>query len=82
MMYDSDSIEDDLYEQAPDKLYTSRDRQTWYACYDDELCLLTNAGGELKAYCYDSKPEYRDIRSKIIEAYNLRRSKVIEYEEY
>jgi len=65
-----------LYARVPDRLYWHSNREAWYACYDSELCILTNASSKLEAYCYTTKPEYRDARSKIVDEYNLRKGKV------
>jgi hypothetical protein len=69
-------LEETLYAKVPDRLYWHSNREAWYACYDSELCILTNASSKLEAYCYNSKPEYRDARSAMVEAYKLRKGKV------
>lgn len=68
-----------LYEIAPDRLFWHRDGQTWYACYDDTLCMLTNASGTLESYCYDNKIEYREARTFMVEKYGLKRGKVLAF---
>ena len=74
-------IEQRLYESIPDRLYKGSDGQTWYACYDSPFCILTNAGGDMKAFCYSSKSEYRDVRRSIVTDYGLREVKVDKYDE-
>jgi len=65
-----------LYNMRPDRIYWHRNGESWYACYDDWLCLLTNASGKLESYCFDNKVEYREARTIIVEKYNLKRGKV------
>lgn len=66
------TLEESLYEQMPDKLFIRKGTESWYAFYDDALCILTNATGMLESYCYDSKPEYRSVRRHIVNEYGLR----------
>ena len=67
---------EDLYSEVPVRLYGTTVSDVWYAFYEKELCILTNANGHLSSYCYDSKEEYRDVRSFIIEEYNLVRLEI------
>lgn len=61
-----------LYQQVPDRLYiASSDYLTWYAVYEREMCILTNASGCLEAYCYPNKTEFRDVRRFIVQEYDL-----------
>jgi hypothetical protein len=71
-----------LYARIPERLLVSGDGMTWYACYDNDLCILSNASGELEAFCYDDKGEYRDVRRHITENYNVRKAKVSRYDEH
>ena len=67
---------EDLYSEVPDRLYGTTVSDVLYAFYEKELCILTNANVHLSSYCYDSKEEYRDVRSFIIEEYNLVRLEI------
>jgi len=72
---------DDLYGMAPDKLLVSDDFTVWYAFYDDELSVLSNAEGTLKAYSYDNKSEYREVRRFIKEQYPVKETNAYTYDE-
>lgn len=67
---------DQLYGTVPDKLYTSKQFDAWYAFYDIELCILTNAGDSLEIFCYQDKSEYRDVKRLILSEYNVREVKL------
>jgi len=71
------TLEEDLYESVPDRLYYDRSYTTWYACYDSDMCVLTNSTGSLESFCYSSKSEYRDVRRTIVEEYDLKQVKQI-----
>lgn len=71
------TLEEDLYESVPDRLYYDRSYTTWYACYDNDMCVLTNSTGILESFCYSSKGEYRDVRRTIVEEYDLKQVKQI-----
>lgn len=75
------TLEEELYGQMPDKLFISKGTEFWYACYDDALCILTNAEGFMQAYCYDEKPEYRSVRRHIVNEYRLREIRPVEFED-
>ncbi len=70
-----------LYESSPDRLLVSEEFDVWYAFYDDELSVLSNATGDLVAYSYDDKSEYREVRRFIVEEYHVRDAKVHQYDE-
>lgn len=70
-----------LYETRPDKLYVSKEFDAWYAFYEIELCILTNADGDLAAYCYDEKSDYRDARRFILTEYNVKEEILHSYED-
>jgi len=73
---------EELYSQSPDRLYVSRDRNTWYACYDSQLCILTNAGSDyMRAFCYENKSDFREIRNMIVEEYGLLRERVVSFDD-
>jgi len=76
------SIEQQLYQIAPDRLYMHDGYETWYAFYDYDLCVLKNSGGELAAFCYDTKSEYRDMRRMVIEEYDIKQVNVDYVEDF
>lgn len=61
-----------LYEQYPDRLYFDDRMEVWYAFYDNELTILSNATGTLESFTYGNKPEYREVRSVIVDTYPIR----------
>ena len=62
-----------LYETVPDRIYVGPNAEEWYAFYDDDFAILTNAAdNRLKVYQYDNKGEYRDVRRTIVDQYALR----------
>ena len=66
-----------LYSEPPDKLFLAKNKETWYAFYDSALSILTNVNDILEVYSYVSKPEYRSVRTTIVETYDVRRIRVI-----
>ena len=72
---------DDLYETAPDRLLTCYAGDTWYAFYDYDLAVLSNAAGDLVAYYYSDKTEYRAVRRFITETYNVKETSVTNHDE-
>ena len=72
---------DYLYGLAPDRLLVSHDFDVWYAFYDDELSVLSNASGTLESYSYENKSEYREVRRFIMEEYPVKETNVYTYDE-
>jgi len=62
---------DQLYQLPPTTTYLAPDGYTWYACYDDQLSILTNADGCLAVYSYPDKTEFRGVRRTIVNDYGL-----------
>lgn len=62
---------DMLYEITPDCVFLAPDGYTWYAAYESCKTFLTNASGELEAYSYPDKSEFREVRRFIIKEYDL-----------
>lgn len=67
-MFDSDFAQE-LYFTAPDKVYSSKG--SWYAMFDDQLSILTNANMSIRAFTYADKADYREAKRFIINTYEL-----------
>jgi hypothetical protein len=70
-----------LYGMLPNKLLVSDEFGVWYAFYNNDLSVLSNATGELLSYTYDDKSQYREVRRFITEEYAVKEAKAYQHGE-
>lgn len=73
---------EELYLTSPDRLLFAPEYEVWYAFYDSSLSVLTNVGGELDMYTYETKSEYRDVRHYISSEYHVKPVRIRSHDEY